>query len=430
MFSYLLPYKICDPIHGFIRYNEIEKKVIDSPFFQRLRYIRQMGVAYLVYPGATHTRFEHSLGVMNFATSIYETLMAKHNLIFSQMIPTHPEEKAYWGHILRIAALCHDMGHLPFSHTAEKDLLPCGGHERVTLQIIQNETMRSIWKMIPSNGRSAEVDILKLSVSEEELHEFDPTLSLDPWEKVLSQIITDDNFGADRMDYLIRDAQFTGVGYGHFDYHQLIDTLRILPSLHPSDKSNLLTIGVSISGIQSVESLWIARYLMASRVIHHPKSRIYTHHMRRFITNHYYKKGFPRNLQGYLHETDATILQALYIAAEEKNYDALSLLKTERGFVDIFIDPSYEKSIISRLSEIGRKFGDDIFIDYFPKSKESEHLRQFPVLSEDGKVVTSSEITSFLRDIPIGSKVLALFIHPSRLEELKEELKSIDLINV
>jgi len=111
------PFKICDPVHGFIRFGELEQRVIDSRPFQRLRYIRQMGVAYLIYPGATHTRFEHSLGVMELVTRIYNTI--SHDL---------PEERvAYWRQILRLAALCHDMGHLPFSHTAEQVLLPEGG---------------------------------------------------------------------------------------------------------------------------------------------------------------------------------------------------------------------------------------------------------------------------------------------------------------
>ncbi len=415
MFNYQLPYKICDPIHGFIRFDEIERKVIDTGFFQRLRYIRQMGVSYLVYPGANHTRFEHSLGVMDLATRIYETIMAKHNLVFSQMVPIHLEEKAYWCRILRLAALCHDMGHLPFSHTAEPDLFPTGGHERMTFKIIQSEALRTIWRMIPSQGRSVEEDILKLCVSEKELKEFDPKIVLGSWESVLSQVITEDNFGADRMDYLIRDAQNTGVGYGHFDYHQLIDTLRILPSLK---ETHLLTIGVAEGGVQSIESLWIARYLMSARVYQHPKARIFNYHMCRFMTHHYSKKGFPTALAGYVRETDATILAALYQAADEGDYDALTLLKEEKGFQEILVDSHTEAKVIENLEEL-KKYKEILFVDYDPDAKEVEHLRQFPVLSESGPVMLSSQVSPFLRDIPIGSKKLRLFAHPDKVEEIK-----------
>lgn len=424
MLGYHLPYKVCDPIHGFIRFDEIEKKVIDSPFYQRLRYIKQMGVAYLVYPGATHTRFEHCMGVMDLATRMYETLMAKHNLFFADKVPSDPDERNYWRRILRIAALCHDLGHLPYSHTAESDLFPYGGHEMMTFRIVQNERMRKIWKTIPSvgpsHGRSVEQDILKLAVSEEELKEFDPTIKLSSWEKVLSKIITDDNFGADRMDYLIRDAEHTGVGYGHFDYHQLVDTLRILPNLK-SITSSPLTIGVSKSGLQSVESLWIARYLMSARVYQHSKCRIYSHHMSRFITRYYSNRGFPNDLEKYLRENDGTIIAALYDARDANDYDALALLKEEKGFEEIVLDRATAEEVIKRKEELEQKFKDFVFIDYIPEAQEGEKFRQFPVLA-DGQVMISSDASFFLKDIPMASKMVSLFAHPDKVADVKKAL--------
>src|ERR1700679_1250919 len=119
--------KIYDPVHGFIRFNELEKKLIDSFAFQRLHYLHQLGIAYLVYPGATHTRFEHSLGVMELASLIFDRVTAKSTFSIA------PQNYEYWKQILRFAALCHDLGHLPFSHVAEKALLTKGGHEKWTL---------------------------------------------------------------------------------------------------------------------------------------------------------------------------------------------------------------------------------------------------------------------------------------------------------
>ena len=171
--------KICDPIHGFIRLNCLEKKLIDSKPFQRLRYIRQMGVDYLVYPGATHTRFEHSLGVMEVADKIYTKL--------------RPNSAPYWKQILRLAALCHDMGHLPFSHTAEKRLLPTGGHEQMTRKLIESDELQAIWKEI---GPHACEDIIRLSIEDHGLEVSDEEL-------FLAKIITEDNFGADRIEFFL-----------------------------------------------------------------------------------------------------------------------------------------------------------------------------------------------------------------------------------
>ena len=388
------PFKICDPVHGFIRFGALEQKLIDSVPFQRLRYIHQMGTAYLVYPGATHTRFEHSLGVMELAGRIYTTLTAPHNQVVS--IDKSPEELDYWLLILRLAALCHDLGHLPFSHTAEKSLLPHGGHEQMTLALIRSPELKPIWRAI---GQKAEDDVIKLAVA-------DPNIPLNSWEKVLSQVITEDNFGADRIDYLIRDGHYTGVGYGHFDYHQLIDSLRILAS------GSTLTLGVTASGIQSVESLWIARYMMYARVYHHPKVRVYSNHMRSFMSRHYHNL-LKTDVVDYVRHTDYTLLTALNAAAEQGDYDARCLLKREKAFSEV----TYPHFSAQLLSDLGKTFGDAVFIDHFP-TKSAERL--FPVYSEEAGILTSLQSSSFLRDIPAGAKPLCVYVHPQRQTELKE----------
>jgi uncharacterized protein len=426
------PFKICDPIHGFIRFGNIEQQVIDSKPFQRLRYIRQMGVAYLVYPGATHSRFEHSLGVMDLATRIYNTLIASHNQIIC--LDKNEKELDYWRQILRLAALCHDLGHLPFSHTAERSLLADGGHEAMTAKLIRSAELHPIWKQI---GHSAEQDICKLaaSIGKE---------NLSPWERVLSQIITEDNFGADRIDYLIRDGHYTGVGYGHFDYHQLIDTLRILP------EGQDLSLGVLESGIQSVESLWIARYMMYSRVYHHPKARLFTNHMHRFM-EHHYKGKISDSVEDYLKQTDYTLLASLSQAADEANYDAACLLKRETPFCEVPIPHNRAEALQILLNKISHQersnlatrqnkvaehgeqwahsldkkstidlFSGDIFIDFISKK---EGNRSFPIYAEDGSVISSLQASTFLREIPCGVKSDCLYVHPQKYHALRQWLK-------
>jgi len=121
-------HEIRDPIHNFIRIDSNERKVLDSRPFQRLRYIHQLGLTYLVYPGATHRRFEHSLGVMELAGRVYDIITNPTNIFHDNVrdvVPLQDKyELQYWRRVLRMAALCHDLGHLPFSHAVEKDLLP------------------------------------------------------------------------------------------------------------------------------------------------------------------------------------------------------------------------------------------------------------------------------------------------------------------
>ncbi len=304
-------HKICDPIHGFIRFSDKEKELIETRAFQRLRYLSQMGMAYLVYPGATHSRFEHSLGVMELSSRIYRSLQ-----------PNVDEE------VVRLVALCHDLGHLPFSHTAEQTLLGEKGHERMTIEIVKT---------------------LSIPHKEEVLRALSG-------EGIAAEIIADDNFGADRIDYLLRDATYTGVKFGHLDYNQLIDSLAMVDD----------QIGVHVSGIQSVESLSIARYMMYARVYHHPKVHFFTQEMINFMENHYLRMGFPQTVAAYLREKDYTILAAM---------EALDhpLLKGE----------VLPKSLLRA-------------------PKEGRCQRDFPVILESGEVISSSQASPFLGAIPQG----------------------------
>ena len=144
-------HEIRDPIHVFVRLDSDERKVLDSRPFQRLRHIHQLALTYLVYPGATHKRFEHSLGVMELAGRVFDVVTSTDNVtdkIRSLLTEISVQNKRdYWRRVLRMAALCHDIGHLPFSHAAEKDLLPDGwDHERLTREIISSEEMKAIWE--------------------------------------------------------------------------------------------------------------------------------------------------------------------------------------------------------------------------------------------------------------------------------------------
>src|SRR6185312_9214685 len=108
--------EVRDPVHAFIYFNEIEMKIVNTPVFQRLRYVRQLAFTHLVYPGAEHSRFGHSMGVMEFSTKMFDTLMMKG--LANKMKWSYARVKRN-RQLLRLGALLHDTGHPPFSHASE-----------------------------------------------------------------------------------------------------------------------------------------------------------------------------------------------------------------------------------------------------------------------------------------------------------------------
>lgn len=273
-------HEIRDPIHVFIRFDSDERKVIDSRPFQRLRHIHQLALTYLVYPGATHRRFEHSLGVMEVASRIYDVVTRPENIYHETVRSIVPRpgdfDLIYWRRVLRIATLLHDSGHLPFSHAAEKELLPEGwNHERLSLEIIRSDELKGIW----SDLKIQREHVAKLAVGPKHYKED----RFDEWEAILSEIITSDVFGADRIDYLLRDSYHAGVAYGRFDHYRLIDTLRILPKEGREGGSQEPFLGIEQGGLESAESLLWARYLMYTQLYFHRVRRIYDIHLQDFL---------------------------------------------------------------------------------------------------------------------------------------------------
>lgn len=219
--------EIRDPVHGNVKLDGLDLELADTPQMQRLRWIKQLGLANLVYPGANHTRFEHSLGVFHLAGLLADQLQLEE------------EDRLK----VKAAALLHDVGHGPFSHATESALSPYlrKEHESV-IDLLRKGELRDV---LDRHGlRPSELQSLVDG-------------------KKLGQLVNSE-IDVDRMDYLIRDAHYTGVAYGVIDHQRLIKKM----TTHSG------RLAVEAGGVQAATSLLISRLLMHPAVYYHHVCRI------------------------------------------------------------------------------------------------------------------------------------------------------------
>ncbi len=190
---------ILDPVHGMIPITEIELKLISTPIFQRLRNISQLGIASFVYPGATHNRFLHSLGTMHIIDKMLNTLKQENKFEYSE------QEWLSSIKIMRLAALLHDCGHLPFSHIFEKYNTD-KNHEFNGQKIIERSDIARVLRENSVDPNSIASII---------------TGNPDTYSLVKLMPLIHSDADADRMDYLLRDAYFTGVPFGKIDLDRI-----------------------------------------------------------------------------------------------------------------------------------------------------------------------------------------------------------------
>jgi len=420
-------HEIRDPIHVFIRLDTDERKVLDSRPFQRLRHIHQLATTYLLYPGATHRRFEHSLGVMELAGRVFDVITTDeiiHHDTVRDIMP-NKDQKKYWRRVLRMAALCHDLGHLPFSHAAERELLPEGwDHERITAEIIRSKEMKGIWEdelIMPLKTEQ----IIKVALGPKDAEKVG--LELDDWETILSEIITGDIFGVDRMDYLLRDSLHAGVAYGKFDHYRLIDTLRILPKGEGKDDSKEPVLGLTAGGIQSAEALLWARYFMYSQVYFHPVRRIYDIHLKDFLKEWLPDGKFSTEIEAHLAITDNEVVVGLRKAVLDDKYPGHIHAKRiiehkhfkvlyKRNHNDQNKDPNAIEDVYKATCA---KYGkDSVRCDEYTQSGSSQ---AFPV-EEDEKILQSIEESATLNEVPVVATGF-VFIDRDHLRSAKKWLE-------
>lgn len=412
--------KIYDSVHRFIHVDEIESDLINTRPFQRLHYIHQLGVTYFVYPGGTHRRFEHSLGVMELATRIYDEITGRDfPKKLTELCPKFGSyEYRYWRRVLRLAALCHDMGHLPFSHTAEHRLLGAGGHEIWTQKIMESTMLSPVWERFARESleegiqRDVKRDVMKIALGEKKFKgEFTP------WERVVTEIITGDFFGADRIDYLLRDSQCTGLAYGLFDYHQLIEMLKII--MTPEGD---LALGVEENGMESCEALLLARHYMHKRLYQYSSVKSYSYHLARFMETIYYDLG--EDLERYVSMTDNEVLSELNTASRDErhpgHFDAKCLYLRNYRFRAIpLVFPPEEEELLA----LKEKLGDEIDWE-LSKNHEKRTGLPFPVLKQDGTIDRGDNLS----EISVPPKERSwVYVAPQYEQEVRKMLNHVDV---
>ncbi len=287
-------YEIRDPIYGFIKFNELERDIINHPVFQRLRRIRQLGLTDLIYPGAMHTRFEHSLGVMHLATKMYDAIVEKdeNKRILSDYLSYNETGLIRDRQIVRLAALLHDIGHSPFSHASE-DLFPKNNktnkrfkHEDYTTTIIKGPLKNVIENHQLNTNYKITVDEIT---------------NLIEGIGSIWKILISSQLDADRCDYLLRDSLHIGVKYGVYDVNRLLVTLSL--EIDPENPGEPI-LGITEGGWHIAESLIIARYQMFTQVYYHKTRRAYDFMLKEAIRETINEYPPPNKITDFLQYDD------------------------------------------------------------------------------------------------------------------------------
>ena len=294
-----------DPLWNNIRVDPLALRLVDSRAFQRLRYVRQLGLAYLVYPGASHSRFEHALGAYHLAR---RTL----GLFAERELTSELEPDAC--RIVRCAALLHDVGHYPFSHALEE--IGALHHEEVARPLVMEGEVADILREALGDDAPARIMDLIRGRSESPL-----------------QGLISGSLDLDKIEYLKRDAFMCGVNYGDIDVDRLLDSLTLVDD--PERGSPV--VGISEKGLSALESLLFAKYQMYRNVYWHHAVRSATAMYKRLVDSALRAGSLSAQaLAGY---TDEGLLHEL---AERSPTPLLSAMRERRLYKRVVECPAAE----------------------------------------------------------------------------------------
>ncbi len=317
------------PIHGTISFNEREKRIIDHPFYQRLRHISQLGFANYVYTGATHSRFGHSLGVMHLAGKIFDRIVALERDWLLDIFT--PDDIAYFSQVVRFAALLHDTGHPPFSHSCEavlpfKKSLPLptdwymsfdaeeqATHEDFSIAIIYALACESppLLSMTEAQDVCALIDS-KVDVSQEWKQRCKLDKGNDKNILPLLRHTISGEMDADRMDYLHRDSYYAGVNYGKFDMDHLIRALSCVQT-----EQGIVPV-LNHNALHAYEGFLFARLHMFLQVYLHKTLLPFDYYLQQSLLEHEIDFTITGTLENFLMARNDKLLSSLFEVKEKK----------------------------------------------------------------------------------------------------------------
>ena len=301
--------EIRDPVHGSIPINDSEIEILEHPFFQRLRNIKQLGFAEYVFPGATHTRYLHSIGVMNVSTLVFDSLFKNQSSLEIKRLKE----------TLRLGCLLHDIGHAPLSHSTEsvmpnvsalklpKQFLEAkdrqASHEDYTIKSITDSSFTQSFKGVRAEFGVEPVAVAELVVGETKNPAYF-TVNGTNYFPLLHQLVSSE-MDCDRMDYLLRDSYFCGVSYGKFDLDWIIDNLKIC------NEGGEAYLGISERAISTFDDFLLSRFHMFMMVYFHYRAVCLEQMLLRYFDSGESEYAIPAEIEAYLEHDDSYLMRVL-----------------------------------------------------------------------------------------------------------------------
>ncbi|OGH04736.1 MAG: hypothetical protein A2600_02980 [Candidatus Lambdaproteobacteria bacterium RIFOXYD1_FULL_56_27] len=307
------------PIHGSMPFGSREMVLVDSPYFQRLRQISQLGFASLVFPGATHTRFSHSLGVAHLAGRVFDQLCLGQGFDLNEVYD--PQQLAYFRQLLRFAALLHDVGHPPFSHAGEPILPPVGTlglpealvddpnrgatHEDYTCAVILRLAQEGL--LDPEEAQDLVAILSKTGRVGKKLLAKEGGPLIYP---LLCQLINGE-IDVDRMDYLLRDAYHAGVPYGKFDLDRLVSALSVVRY------RDWLLLALKQEDVATYENFLLSRVHMFHQIYFHKTLGAFSHYLKKSFEQGELELKVQGGVDWFLEFTESSLRHALMLAKHQ-----------------------------------------------------------------------------------------------------------------
>jgi hypothetical protein len=367
-----------------IPFSSLEREVINSLPFQRLRRIRQLSWTDYIYPGAMHTRFPHTIGVMHTASRAFDAIVAdpKSRQILEKEYGISEDIIERQRIIIRLAALVHDLGHSPFSHAGE-GLFPVrikgkDGEEDILYE--HEEYSTAIFDKLIFPIIEGHKDIASRSIRSKEVTGLIEKTPPNPIGMLCKDIISG-RIDADRMDYLLRDSYHCGVRYGHYEFDRLMNTICVCEDVEDGSPS----IGIQEDGLHAAEGLLIARYMMFHNVYFHKTRVVYDFHYQRALSELLGEKGeFPKptslsQIKKYIKWDDWKVQGLL---SDGKGGSHGEILRTRQHYQLVY--------------QTGESFESND-----AATEEFERFETIRVLADPGKSWVWTQNKSFSADIPV-----------------------------